>query len=88
MRLPSHVAHRRLADETVLLNLESGMYHGLDGVGSDFLQALEAHKTVDAAAAALAHTYGVTGERVRGDMLKFCEGMKQRGLLVLDDDEH
>lgn len=86
VRLPPHVAVRRLDGETVLLNLQTGAYHGLDAVGTDFLSALEDHETVEAAADDLAGRYEVSTERVRKDIQRFCEGMRERGLMELSGD--
>ena len=32
---PQHVVHREFAKETVILNLQSGMYHGLNPTGQE-----------------------------------------------------
>jgi hypothetical protein len=40
LRIPDGVATRQLGGETVLLNLETGTYFGLDAVGSRFLELL------------------------------------------------
>lgn len=80
---PAHVAVRRVASETVLLNLETGVYHGLDVLGSDFLSALEDHRTLAAASRALARSYGVSCDRTYEDLERFCRQMADRGLLEL-----
>lgn len=87
MRLPDHVALRRFDDEAVLLNLETGHYHGLDSVGGAYLAALEEHDDLNDAVDALAADYGVPRQRVVDDMREFCHGLRERGLIELDPDE-
>lgn len=48
LKIPDQVVTRQVSDETVLLNLESGTYFGLDPVGSRFLELLEAEGTLAA----------------------------------------
>ena len=48
--LPQHVVYRAFATETVILNLRSGMYHGLNPTGARMLAALERSPIVGDAA--------------------------------------
>ena len=57
VRIPDQVASRKIGDETILLNLETGTYFGLDAVGSRFLELLE--QNGDLAAAHRAMVQGV-----------------------------
>ncbi len=79
--VPDHVAVRRFSSETVLLNLETGRYHGLDSFGSHFLSALERHADIDLAVQALAPELNVALPRLRSDMLAFCLQLEERGLI-------
>ena len=57
MRLARQVAVRRFPEETVMLNLVTGNYHGLDAMGGAFLEALQASADVGSALETLvAHT--------------------------------
>lgn len=85
--MPSYVAVRRLADETVILNLATGHYHGLDPTGSAFLAALERSARVSDAVDELAAAYQVDRERMRSDVRDFCVQLADRGLIELDDGE-
>jgi hypothetical protein len=87
MRLPGHVAVRRLADETVLLNLATGEYHGLDSTGTAFLDALQRSPHVDHAVDELMPLYPIDRGRLRHDLRDFCTKLVDRGLLELADDE-
>lgn len=76
-----HVAVRRFSSETVLLNLETGHYHGLDAFGSHFFSALERHADIELACQTLASQLDVELPRVRSDMLAFCLQLEERGLI-------
>ncbi len=49
MIVPAHVLIRHLDGESVLLNLESERYFGLDGTGTRMLELLTTSSNVDAA---------------------------------------
>jgi hypothetical protein len=83
--LPEHVVHRAFAMETVMLNLQSGLYHGLNPTGARMLEALERSPTVGDAAAGLAVEYGIDQQRIEDDLCDLCEQLLERGLLEIYD---
>jgi Coenzyme PQQ synthesis protein D (PqqD) len=83
-RVPSHIVYRGFPHETVVLNLETGLYHGLNAVAGDMLTALERSDSVGAAAARLAADYAQPLERVTADLAELCEGLAERGLIQLE----
>lgn len=83
--LPEHVVHRKFAAETVLLNLETGQYHGVNPTGGRMLEVLEQAGTVGEAAAQLAGEYDQPAEQVERDLQEFCADLAERGLVEVDD---
>ena len=81
MRVPEHVVLREFAQETVILNLQTGQYHGLDATGSRMLEAVEQAASVREAAAALSDTLPAPAETVERDLLTFCRDLSERGLV-------
>ena len=81
LRLPSHVVHRSFIAETVLLNLETGNYHGLNPVGGVMLEAVNEAPTVRQAAERVADKYGEDPAMVERDLVALCHGLLERGLL-------
>jgi Coenzyme PQQ synthesis protein D (PqqD) len=79
--LPTHIAHRAFVSETVVLNLQTGTYHGLNPVGGRMLETLERSPTVQAAAETLAGEYEQPLEDVQRDLLAFCADLLERGLI-------
>lgn len=84
VEIPDHVVHRVFPTETVVLNLETGRYHGLNPVGGRMLEELERQETVEAAAAILAEEYGQPSEEVKRDLCQLCVDLEGRGLVVLE----
>ncbi len=83
IRIPDHVVHRRFPAETVLLNLETGQYHGLNPTGGRMLEVLAEVGTIDEAARRLAAEYEQPEDELRTDLRTFCAGLADRGLIEI-----
>jgi hypothetical protein len=86
VRLPQHVVHRSFVAETVVLNLHTGQYHGLNPTAGRMLEAIEAAPTVGDAVPKLAGEYGVEQEQIERDLLALTHGLLERGLIEIVDD--
>jgi hypothetical protein len=84
--LPQHVVHRSFVAETVVLNLRTGKYHGLNPTAGKMLEALETSPTVGAAVPELAGEYGLEEEQIQRDLLALTRGLLERGLIETTDD--
>jgi Coenzyme PQQ synthesis protein D (PqqD) len=84
VRQPHHVVHREFPSETVVLNLETGAYHGLNPTGGRMLEELNRATSVAAAAARLATAYEQPVDVVERDVYAFCTGLIERGLLTVE----
>jgi hypothetical protein len=84
--VPHHVVYRSFPSETVVLNLETGRYHGLNATAGAMLAALERGNSVEEAAAAVAAEYQQSCAIVEQDMCALCALLLQRGLVELDAD--
>ncbi len=85
-RLPSHVVYRAFVFETVVLNLETGKYHGLNRVGGRMLELLDRSGKTPEVAAQLAAEYGRPQAEVEADLYEFCADLLERGLIELSDE--
>ena len=83
--IPHHVVHRTLASETVLLNIETGHYYGMDEVGGRFFAVLRDARSVGAAVNLLTREFEAPPEQIRADMLRYCGDLVQHGLIVLQE---
>src|SRR4051812_11718138 len=82
--VPEHVVYRDFADETVILNLESGMYHGLNSTAARMLQVLESSSTVSEAIDELATEFDQPRETIERDVVTLCRSLDDRGLIEHD----
>lgn len=85
--VPAHVVYRGFVNETVVLNLETGKYHGLNPSGGTMLETLEREATVREAATILADRYGQPRDEIERDIYELCLDLLDRGLIELRDDE-
>jgi hypothetical protein len=86
-RLPQHVVHRSFVAETVVLNLRTGKYHGLNPTAGRMLEVLETSQTIGEAVPTLAGEYGLEPDKIESDLLTLTRGLLERGLIVTSDDE-
>jgi hypothetical protein len=83
LRLPEHVVHRSFVSETVILNLQTGKYHGLNPMGGHMLEVLSESDDVGAAAERVATEYGQEIDVVQADFVAFCSDLLERGLVEI-----
>jgi hypothetical protein len=75
------VVSRELDGETVLLNLDTGIYFGLDAVGSDMWRAIQSSASLRDAISAVQAQYDVDPAVLRDDLLRLANQMLAKGLL-------
>ena len=81
LSIPPQVMSRRVGDETVLLDLESGLYFGLDGVGDLVWQSVSNGGPLGEAVDNIVAEYDVDRAQAEADVLAFAGTLVQRGLL-------
>jgi hypothetical protein len=79
--IPTQVMSRLVGDETVLLDLASGMYFGLDGVGQRIWESIAEGCSLGEIAAVIAAEYEVDEARAQVDVMAFATDLVARGLL-------
>jgi hypothetical protein len=79
------VVHREFPAQTVVLNLKTGRYHGLNRTAGRMLSALEESTSVAAAARMVADRYGQPQAVVERDLCLLCAQLLERGLVELVD---
>jgi len=81
LSIPPQVMSRQVGEETVLLDLESGIYFGLDGVGKRIWESFAEGRSLGEAAAVIITEYEVEEERAAADVIEFATDLVARGLL-------
>lgn len=79
------VLSRELRGESVLLDLASERYFGLDDVGTGMWRALTEADCVENALEALLREYDVEPDRLRSDVTAFVERLVEAGLVDVQD---
>lgn len=85
MRVPDHVVYREFPEETIVLNLDSGMYHGLNHTATRMLEVVQQQDTVGAAIETLAAEFGQPREVIEPDLVGLCRTLEERGLIQRDE---
>lgn len=67
--------------ETVLLQLEAGIYYGLDEMGTSIWKRLEQGQSVDDVVAALLDEYDVSEDQLRQDVEQLVEELLRESLI-------
>jgi len=79
--VPQHVVYRAFPTETVVLNLQTGKYHGLNATAGRMLQELERAACVKDAIGAVEQIYDQPREVLERDACELCRSLLQHGLI-------
>jgi hypothetical protein len=83
--IPSEDAvFRELEGETVLLNLESGTYFGLDAVGTRIWNLIQDNNSLEAVLSALTNEYDAPPDVLERDLLRLAAELCAKGLTRVD----
>jgi hypothetical protein len=84
VRMPVNVVFRSFGSDGVALNLESGLYYGLNGTAGAMLLALTESPCVAGALEDLALMYRMPAADIWGDLKTLCRTLAERGLVEMD----
>ena len=84
VRVPDDVLISNLQDESVILNLNSERYFGLDNVGTRMLTVLSTANSIEAAYELLLTEYDVDPHSLRQDLISLIENLVEQGLLTVE----
>ena len=81
--VPSHVLIRFLDKESVLLNIETERYFGLDETGTRMWQVVTAAPNIETACEQLIEEYDVKPDALRSDITELLNKLIENGLLEI-----
>ncbi|TML66648.1 MAG: PqqD family protein [Actinobacteria bacterium] len=82
--IPDNVVLRAFEAETLLLNLDTGTYHGLNQTGARMLDLLrETDGDVGRSLETLSQEYDMPQDELAEDLVRLCRELVDRGLLEL-----
>ncbi len=87
VRIPTDVMVSQLGGESVLLNLKTESYFGLDDVGTCMWEKLRESASISEAYDQLLAEYDVDAETLRTDLADFLENLERHGLIQIDSAE-
>lgn len=87
-RVPTEVLTRQVRDETVLLNVESEEYFGLDAVGTRMWEVISETGDPETVIARLLPEYEVEEEQLRKDLADLLQRLRGAGLLAVAEGDH
>ncbi len=85
LRISDAVVVRDLDGESVILNIESGIYFGLDRIGTRVWQLIEAHGDVDAIVRVMEHEYDADPQTLRADAEALVAALVEKRLIIEGD---
>lgn len=84
--VPKHVLVRHLDGESVLLNLETEKYFGLDATGTRMWELLTSSPSIEAAFARLQEEFEAEPELLRTHLTELLSRLQEHGLLDIAND--
>jgi len=81
--VPDDVLISSLQDESVILNLDSERYYGLDDVGTRFMSVLTTSESIEIAYERLRDEYNVDPEVLREDLIALVERLIDQGIIEI-----
>ncbi len=86
VRIPSQPSCE-LSGEAVILNLESGIYYGLNEVGARIWELLKEPKDLDSIRDVLLEEYEIDAETLQGDIVAIIDALREAGLVRVSDEQ-
>lgn len=80
--VPTHVRAQQLEDQMVILDLSSGIYFGLNQVGSRIWDLIKQGRALGEIATVVAGEFDVTAAEVEADTLELANELLSRKLIV------
>ena len=79
------VLSREVSGETVLLDLNSEIYFGLDDIGTRIWQLIQEHGDLDKVYDIMLEEYAVNAEQLVKDLYELTEKLAEAGLIEISD---
>jgi hypothetical protein len=85
LKIANEVLTSKVGEEMILLNLQTGMYHSLNPVGTRFIELLNDASRLNDIHEALLEEFEVSTTLLASDLIRLSQEMLSKGLLVKSD---
>ena len=79
--IPAHVMARTVGEETVILNVATGTYFGLDTVGARIWELMTEERTLAEICDLMLEEYEVSRDELEGDLKRLAQDLADQGLI-------
>ena len=79
----AHASYEVVADEAIIIDINTGTYFSLNKIGTEFWQMLDGKQTIVQHAVAIANKYAVDAAMVTDDMLEVAQQMDNDNLVLV-----
>jgi hemerythrin-like domain-containing protein len=83
VKVAKDVIFQELEGEAVLLNMRTGIYFGLNGVGTRIWHLLSEHGEVKTVTTMLLDEYNISEDQLRNHLSDFIEKLQSKGLVEI-----
>ncbi len=83
VKIPAGVIFQKVGEEIVFLNLDTGIYFGLDPIGSRIWDLLVEKETLQAVFESMKEEYEVAPEELRKDILLLVQELQAKRLVEI-----
>ena len=83
VKIPDDVLISKLQEESVILNLDSERYYGLDDVGSRIMSVLTTSDSIEVAYQTLLQEYDVDPQTLGQDLLEIVQNLVDQGIIQM-----
>ena len=84
VKIPDDVLISKLQEESVILNLDSERYYGLDDVGTRIMSVLTTSESIEVAYQTLIKEYDVDPQTLRQDLLELVQNLAAQGIIQIN----
>ena len=79
--IPAHVMARTVGEETVILDVATGTYFGLDTVGARIWELMTEERTLAEICDLMLEEYEVSRDELEGDLKRLAQDLADQGLI-------
>jgi hypothetical protein len=83
LKIADEILARRIADETMILNMKTGVFYCLDPIGTRFFDLLRSTGDLQEVYRQLLSEYDVSAAELEADLLALCDELQAKGISVL-----